>query len=88
MRKTRSELPQNVDSVAPHFFLDSVIQSSSIESEMAKKNPKLPVKVSFTPRPEDIEILTQGQRKHGVTRTAILQMALRRFAEAEGMKAS
>lgn len=54
---------------------------------MAKKAPK-PEKIQIRPTDEDFAIIQAGQRKHGLDMTQIIRMALRRFAEAEGLKAS
>jgi len=54
---------------------------------MAKKQEK-PDKIQIRPTDEDFAIIQAGQRKHGLDMSQIIRMALRRFAEAEGLKAS
>lgn len=54
---------------------------------MAKKTPK-PEKIQIRPTDDDFAIIQAGMKKHGLDMTQILRMALRRFAEAEGLKAS
>lgn len=58
-------------------------------------NKKTTTKESNAGRPiqlrakkEDFAIIQAGMRKHGLDMSQILRMALRRFAEAEGFKAS
>lgn len=47
---------------------------------------KKPDKIQIRPTPEDFAIIQAGMRKHGLDMSQILRMALRRFAEAEGLK--
>jgi hypothetical protein len=52
---------------------------------MAKKTFK-PEKIQIRPTDEDFAIIQAGKRKHGLDQTQIIRMALRRFAEAEGLE--
>jgi hypothetical protein len=52
---------------------------------MKRKKSAIPAKVTFTPSPEDFAIIQKGQQKHGIKITEVLRMALRRFAESEGL---
>lgn len=52
---------------------------------MAKQ--KKPEKIQIRPTNEDFAIIQAGMRKHGLDMSQILRMALRRFAEAEDLKA-
>jgi len=66
-------------------FLDRPISIGVRCHPMAKKTPK-PEKIQIRPTEEDFAIIQAGMRKHGLDMSQILRMALRRFAEAEGMK--
>ena len=69
--------------------LDKCIQNGKLLDVPKKPNPKLPATVTFRPGPDDYRIIEAGKSKHGLKKTVdVLRMALRRFAEAEGLKAS
>lgn len=52
-----------------------------------KRSTRIPATVSFRISPEDYAIIAAGQEKHGLRKASdVLRMALRRFAEAEGLK--
>jgi hypothetical protein len=54
-----------------------------------KSKTKIMPKIAIVPTAEEMEIVNAGRKKHGLkSASEILRMALRRFAEAEGMKAS
>lgn len=75
-----------INSVTP---IDKCIQNGKLLNVAKKTNPKLPATVTFRPGPDDYRIIEAGKSKHGLKKTVdVLRMALRRFAEAEGMKAS
>lgn len=55
----------------------------------SKTKAKIMPKVAIVPTAEEMEIINYGRKKHGLKNASeILRMALRRFAEAEGLKAS
>jgi hypothetical protein len=69
--------------------LDKCIQNVKLLDVAKKSNPKLPATVTFRPGADDYKIIEAGKSKHGLKKTVdVIRMALRRFAEAEGMKAS
>lgn len=69
--------------------IDKCIQNGKLVAVAKKPNSKLPATVTFRPGPDDYKIILAGKSKHGLKKTVdVLRMALRRFAEAEGLKAS
>lgn len=55
--------------------------------EPMKKTP-IPAKLAMKPTPQDFSIVTRLREKLGVDNAQILRLALRKLAEAEGLKAS
>lgn len=55
--------------------------------EPMKKQP-IPTKLALRPTPEDFAIVTKLRAKLGVDNAQIIRIALRKLAEAEGLKAS
>ena len=55
--------------------------------EPMKKQP-IPTKLALRPTPEDYSIVTKLRAKLGVDNAQIIRIALRKLAEAEGLKAS
>lgn len=73
------------------FPLTSNIQVGYSNDTMSKgkSKPKIMPKIAIVPTEEEMEIVNAGRRKHGLkSASEIIRMALRRFAEAEGLKAS
>lgn len=85
MRKTEEKMQvvENKQKI-PLAFCD---YSGVLCHPMAKRTPK-PEKIQIRPTDEDFAIIQAGMRKHGLDQTQILRMALRRLAEADGLKAS
>jgi len=52
------------------------------------KAEKRPKPIQLRPTVADYAIIAAGMKKHGLDQSQIIRMALRRFAEAEGLKAS
>ncbi|HEX3156757.1 MAG TPA: hypothetical protein VHV32_19165 [Candidatus Angelobacter sp.] len=83
-----------VDSKANKVFtlpLTSNIQIGYSNETMSKGKTKSKImpKIAIVPTAEEMEIVNAGRKKHGLkSASEILRMALRRFAEAEGLKAS
>jgi len=46
---------------------------------------KKPNKIQIRPTEDDFTIIRAGMRKHGLDMSQIIRMALRRFAESEGI---
>lgn len=70
--------------------LDNVIPSSMIANDMAPRKPKKKQQdlrvMSFKASPKDQAIIEAGKEKHGANLSGVIRMALRRFAEAEGIQ--
>lgn len=73
--------------MSENIFPNSIdIQSSAaIQCVAMKKQAPKSEQIGFRPKPQDKAIIQAGQRKHGVDKAQIIRMALRRFAEAEGI---
>ena len=70
----------------PTIVLASGVIHDMLSDEMATKKPKTPAKLSFTPTEKDYKIILAGKEKHGANITGVIRMALRRFAESEGIQ--
>jgi len=71
----------------PNRSVDKCIQNGKLSP--VAKTQKLPATVTFRPGPEDYKIIQAGKSKHGLKKTVdVLRMALRRFAESDGIKVS
>lgn len=69
------------------FSREDVLQCfpMSNKTKTAKKQSRI---VGLRANAADLAIIQAGCKKHGIDQSQILRMALRRFAEAEGLKAS
>lgn len=91
MRKTEQffisdDSKGKINTVIP---IDKCIQNDKLLCVPRKTNSKLPATVTFRPGPDDYRIIEAGKSKHGLKKTVdVLRMALRRFAEAENLRAS
>ncbi len=85
MRKTGTKL--QVAENRDNLVVANISKKSNLYP-MKRNKTVIPAKVTFTPSPEDFAIIQRGQKKHGIKITEVLRMALRRFAEAEDLKAS
>ena len=75
-----------------NYVIDRKPPTSVRCQAMATKPKTLPKltpskKVQLRATPEDLSIIEFGMRKHGLDMSQIIRMALRRFAEAEGIRA-
>lgn len=66
--------------------LDFGVHAGS-QYEPMKKQP-IPTKVALRPTAEDYSIISRLRSKLGVDNSQIIRIALRKLAEAEGLKAS
>lgn len=60
--------------------------NSVIQCDAMKKRQSKTELIGFRAKPQDKAIIQAGQNKHGLDRSQIIRMALRRFAEAEGIR--
>lgn len=68
------------------FPLDILFNSEQQCTAMAKK--KIPTSVALRPNQSDYSLITRLRDKLGVDNSQIIRIALRKLAEAEGLKAS
>jgi hypothetical protein len=64
------------------------LQCQAMANKRQPKVSKAGRPIQLRANPQDFAIIQAGMRKHGLDMSQILRMALRRFAEAEGLKAS
>jgi len=84
------QIHESKPNISSTFHLTESSRKEYIELVAKLKNkPSIPVKVAFIPNAEERQIIEAAQGKHGINKaTDILRMALRRFAEVEGLRAS
>lgn len=91
MRKSGENL-QAADSKGDSVPIISLTQSSKkyyLCLVKKKDKPTIPVKLAFTPSHDEREIIRAAQVKLGVKKaTEVIRMALKVFAEDEGLLAS
>jgi hypothetical protein len=99
MRKTcaKPELIENRAKIVPSTLLTVIDiigysptlmkNRSTVKAKVAlNAGPKVPQKIAFFPSVAEKELFQAAQEKHGVNAPAIIRMALRRYAEAEGLQ--
>ena len=64
------------------------LQYQPMANRKPPKESKAGRPIQLRANKQDFAIIQAGMRKHGLDMSQILRMALRRFAEAEGLKAS
>ena len=69
-------------------FQDCIgLQCQAMANKKQSKPSRAGKPIQLRANPQDYAIIQAGMRKHGLDMSQILRMALRRFAEAEGLKA-